>query len=110
MPINLDRLVSPSPKGVMPNKGFSIYMPRFSEKEGNFFDIPESEKEGVINYLENKFLNSGVKEGINAALEDYVYPFQKVIVCIEGSRILVSIEDFEFNEEGEGFLTLKNFS
>ena len=80
MPINLDQLVLPSPKGVMPNKGFSIYMPRFSEKEGNIFDIPESEIEGLINYIENRFLNTVVKESINAALEDYLYPFQKVII------------------------------
>ena len=108
MPIDLKELFKPIPeKGVAPEKGFCIYFPLINQ---DWFQVPEKEQERVIAHLEKKISKSNPTiKGLRAALEDYVFPLQKVILVIENSKTLVFTQDLLQTDEGEFYFEPDEF-
>ena len=109
MPISFQKIVKPIPeKGRAPEKGFCIYFPLFPAND-NWFLIPEAEQEEVISQLAKRYPNCAIEEGLRAALDDYVFPFQKVILIIEKGRTCVLIHDVKQTDKGEFYFDPDEF-
>ena len=105
--------------GRAPQRGFYMYFPRF--KELGF--IPEARIEAAIKQMENSpEIDNACVLGLRAALNDAVFPFQKVFFVCENENQMVYIHDvphtvrngmveFTFNDEVfmEAFPTAKSF-
>ena len=108
MPISFQEIVKPIPeKGRAPEKGFCIYFPLFPANH-DWFQIPEAKQEEVISQLAEHYSNCSI-EGLRAALDDYVFPFQKVILIIEEGRTCVLIQDVKQTDKGEFYFEPDEF-
>ena len=86
--------IKPVPgKEVMPRAGFVIYFPRFDQ---DLFQVPQSEQERVIKKLGSGY-GSHIEKALRAAIEDHLFPFQKVVLIIDGGRQCVFIHDLKLS-------------
>ena len=91
-------------KGRAPERGFYMYFPSISE----LGFIPEANAEAAIAAMENdKNICKNVITGLRAALNDAVFPMQKVIVALDEKDQVV----FVYNVPSrEGFNGMVEFS
>ena len=100
MPISFQEIVKPIPeKGRAPEKGFCIYFPLFPAND-DWFQIPEAEQERVISRLSEHYPNCAI-QALRAALDDYIFPFQKVILVIENGRCCVLLHEVSIDDLGQ---------